>query len=54
VNNSDGQLHPLAALADSGAQEQRPQMLFYGAETDVERARDFLLLQPSTRKFKTC
>jgi hypothetical protein len=39
----DGQLHSFPAIADSGAQKQRAQMLFDGAWADIKLARNFFV-----------
>jgi hypothetical protein len=43
AENRNGQLHPLAAFVDSGAQKQSAQVLLYRARTDVELACNFLV-----------
>src|ERR1700687_3364837 len=38
-----GELHPLAAILDSGSKKQSTQMLFHGPGADVQLLRDFLV-----------
>lgn len=40
------EFHAFPAFFDPGAQEQRPEMLFYGSWADVQMARDFLVAAP--------
>ena len=41
--HGDGEFHALAAIANSGTQEKRAQVLLHGAWADVQLARNFLV-----------
>jgi hypothetical protein len=52
IEHGDGQLHALAAIANSGAQKQRAEMLLDGARADIELARDFFIAAALNQQFQ--